>query len=66
MTDTEWLANSAPLPEPFGRERPEMWHIGKSGQEIFLTDYVSERTWTLFKGIEFNYTTSLQVVRAQA
>ena len=42
-----------------GRENFEIWHIGKSGQEIFLTDFASEKTWTLYKGVEFNYTTPL-------
>ena len=59
MTDVEWTESSTELPKAKGRENFEIWHIGKSGQEIFLTDFASEKTWTLYKGVEFNYTTPL-------
>ena len=41
----------------------ELWYIGKSGQQIYLNDLVAERTWTLFRGIDFNYENQLKVVQ---
>ena len=57
LTDVEWTDGSAALPPPVGRKKYEIWHIGCSGQEIFLTDLHSKRSWTLYKGIQFNYKT---------
>lgn len=37
--------------------------LGKAGKEIFLTDYLQERSYTIHKGTDFNYHCQLQVVR---
>lgn len=57
MRDVEWTGGTVPLPDPQPSNRPknEIWHIGKSGSEIFLTEYTKEQSWVLFKGISFNY-----------
>ena len=65
IREVEWTQGTLPLkPQPVGRKKDEAWHIGKSGGEIFLSDFVEERSYVLWKAPEFNgfsYNPHLQI-----
>ena len=67
LRDVEYTQGSLPLPgkPPSGRKNEELWHIGKAGREIFLTDIITERSYVLWKGKDFSYNNFLQIVRVK-
>ena len=66
IREIEWTQGALPLiPQPEDRKKDEAWQIGKSGSEIFLSDFVEERSYVLWKTPEFNgfgYNPHLQVI----
>lgn len=62
--EVEFTQGVVPLPDPQPKSKPQaLWRLGKAGKEIFLTDYLSEKSFTIHKGSDFNYQCQLQVVR---
>lgn len=65
LREVEYTQSSQALPgkQPKNRKKPELWRIGKAGKELFLTDFISERSYVLHKGLDFNYNDKVQVVQ---
>ena len=61
LRDVEYTQGSLPLPGKYFKRRKneELWHVGKAGREIFLTDFITERSYVLYKDKEFSYNTQI-------
>ena len=50
MRDIEWTDGSVPLHVANRDKAKRLWHIGKAGKEIFLHDFITERSYVLYEG----------------